>query len=157
MADSAFLSDKELAFLRYLREEKVRYMIVGLSAAALQGAPVVTQDIDLWFEDLNDKGIRAALRRAGGVYIPPTGTHPPMISGKGLDLFDIVLRLDGLGSFEQEFKYMEEVGIEDSLIPVLDLERILKSKTAAGREKDKLSLKVLRDSLKARNRRRLGN
>jgi len=25
-----------------------------LSAAALQDAPVVTQDVDLWFEDLSD-------------------------------------------------------------------------------------------------------
>jgi hypothetical protein len=28
--------------------------------AALQGAPVVTQDVDLWFEDLGDPGIREA-------------------------------------------------------------------------------------------------
>jgi hypothetical protein len=36
--------------------------VVGWSAAALQGAPVVTQDVDLWFEDLNDPRIGEALR-----------------------------------------------------------------------------------------------
>ena len=34
-------SESELRFLRALRRRKVRFMVVGLSAAALQGAPVV--------------------------------------------------------------------------------------------------------------------
>ena len=36
-------SDKEEAFLRALVEEDVRFLIVGLAAAALQGVPAVTQ------------------------------------------------------------------------------------------------------------------
>jgi hypothetical protein len=47
------LSDAELELLKSLTDYDVRFMIVGLSAAAMQGAPVVTQDIDLWFEDLH--------------------------------------------------------------------------------------------------------
>lgn len=56
------LDASELRFLRALLRRKVRFMVVGLSAAVLQGAPVVTQDVDLWFEDLND---RAFVRRCG--------------------------------------------------------------------------------------------
>lgn len=48
------LSESELKFLRSLVTHDVRFMVVGLSAAALQGAPVVTQDVDLWFENLAD-------------------------------------------------------------------------------------------------------
>ena len=44
------LNESELRFLRALLRRKVRFMVVGLSAAALQGAPVVTQDVDLWFD-----------------------------------------------------------------------------------------------------------
>ena len=42
-------SESELRLLRVLLKRKVRFMIVGLSAATLQGAPVVTQDVDLWW------------------------------------------------------------------------------------------------------------
>ena len=47
-------SESELRLLRVLLKRKVRFMIVGLSAATLQGAPVVTQDVDLWFENLGE-------------------------------------------------------------------------------------------------------
>ena len=36
------LGESELRFLRALLQRKVPFMLVGLSAAALQGAPVVT-------------------------------------------------------------------------------------------------------------------
>jgi hypothetical protein len=52
-------------------------MVVGLSAAALQGAPVVTQDVDLWFDDLNDPGIHQALREVGAAYVPPLHLKGP--------------------------------------------------------------------------------
>jgi hypothetical protein len=42
------LSLNELRFLRALLRRKVNFMVAGLSAAALQGVPVVTQDVDLW-------------------------------------------------------------------------------------------------------------
>ena len=62
------LGESELRFLRALLQRKVPFMLVGLSAAALQGAPVVTLDVDLWFEDLTDPRIREALLEipAGG-------------------------------------------------------------------------------------------
>lgn len=55
------LNADELRFLSALLRRKVRFIVVGLSAAALQGAPVVTQDVDLWFENLDDPQIREAL------------------------------------------------------------------------------------------------
>jgi len=59
------LGENELRFLGALLRRNVRFMLVGLSAAALQGAPVVTQDVDLWFEDLSDPRIREALQERG--------------------------------------------------------------------------------------------
>jgi hypothetical protein len=53
-------SESELRLLRVLLKRKVRFMVVGLSAATLQGAPVVTQDVDLWFENLGELKISHA-------------------------------------------------------------------------------------------------
>ena len=66
MADSA-LQPAEREFLRILNELGVRYMIVGVTAASMQGARVATEDIDLWFEDISDRRIGEAARSVGGV------------------------------------------------------------------------------------------
>ena len=143
------LSESELKFLRSLVTHDVRFMVVGLSAAALQGAPVVTQDVYLWFENLADPRIREALREVGGSYVPPMEMNPPMFAGGGLELFDIVLRMDGLGRFADELTHCIEVDIGKAKVKVLKTSRILASKRAAGREKDRLVISVLEDSIAA--------
>ena len=147
--DVSPLSDKELRFLRGLIERDVHFMVVDLSAAALQGAPVVTQDVDLWFEDLSDPRIREAARHVGAAYVPQFNLNPPMFAGAGTELFDIVLTLQGLGSFEEEVRGCIEVHLENHRLKVLPLARILVSKRAANRQKDRLVIPVLEDTLAA--------
>ena len=60
MAEVLPLSGSELGLLAALLRHRVRFLVVGLSAAALQGAPVVTEDIDLWFEELSDPKLALA-------------------------------------------------------------------------------------------------
>ena len=148
MADPLIFGDREIELLKELARHKVDFMIVGLSAAALQGAPVVTQGIDLWFRDLPDPAIERALKAVGGAYVPPMLGHPPMFAGGGTELFDIVLNMDGLGEFEDEREHTIKIRFGRTKVLVLKLERIIASKKAAGRDKDKLSLKVLSDALK---------
>src|ERR1043166_3886061 len=124
-------------------------MIVGLSAAALQGAPVVTQDVDLWFEQLGEKKVSDALREVGAAYVPPSINNPPMLAGAGAELFDIVIRMDGLGTFKDEFRKCVEIPFGRYNLKVLRLDRILTSKIAANRPKDNLTIPVLRDALAA--------
>ena len=76
MAEVLPLSENELRLLKSLVKHRVRFMVVGLSAAALQGAPVVTEDIDLWFEDLYAPCFQAALTEEGAAYAPPFGPNP---------------------------------------------------------------------------------
>src|SRR5439155_9486161 len=45
VGDPPLFSDKEARFLQALVEEGVEFLVVGLAAAALQGAPAVTQDV----------------------------------------------------------------------------------------------------------------
>jgi hypothetical protein len=142
-------SESERRLLCALLKRKVRFMVVGLSAATLQGAPVVTQDVDLWFENLGEPKISRALQEVGAAYVPPSLNNPPMLAGLGADLFDIVIRMDGLGEFADEIKSCVEIPLGRQKLKVLSLERILASKLAANRLKDKLAIPVLRDALTA--------
>jgi len=146
--ENLIFTNKEIGFLRELKRQKVEFMLVGAAAAALQGAPVVTQDVDLWFEDLKDPGIQTALRKSGGIMVPSFGQNPPTFAGDAVKLFDIVLTMHGLMSFDEEKKNSFEVALGTLRVSVLDLGRIIKSKETVGRPKDLLVLPVLRDTLK---------
>jgi hypothetical protein len=147
-------SDREAALLRALVEEEVAFLIVGLSAAALQGAPAVTQDIDLWIADLSDPRFRRALRKAGVAYVAPTASTPPLLAGAGAELFDLVVHMHGLESFEREARRAVTVRLGDVDVPVLPLDRIIASKKATDRPKDRAILPALEDALRVVRSRR---
>ncbi|HET8644143.1 MAG TPA: hypothetical protein VFO85_01565, partial [Vicinamibacteria bacterium] len=146
MAAPSLLTDKEERFLQTLVEEGVHFMVVGLAAAALQGAPAVTQDIDLWFADLSDPALRRALAKAGATYIGPTIENPPLIAGGDAGLFDIVVHMHGLGTFAQEIRRAVRVPVGAVEVPVLPLDRVIASKKATGRPKDIAVLPALEDA-----------
>ncbi len=58
-------------------------------------------------------------------------------------MFDIVLTMDGLNDFDEELVHALEISIGRAKVRVLSLERIIASKRAANREKDRLVLPVL--------------
>ena len=147
MAAPLPFAESEIRLLTALLRARVRFMVVGLSAATMQGAPVVTQDVDLWFEKLGDPKISRALQSVGAAYVPPSILNPPMLAGTGAELFDIVLRMDGLGTFANELKHCVNVSLGRHKLKVLSLERVLASKLAANRAKDKLTIPILRDAL----------
>lgn len=148
MAEVLPLSESELRLLGSLLRHKIRFMVVGLSAAALQGAPVVTEDVDLWFDDLSDPKLSQALVKVGAAYIPPFGHNPPMLGGKGSEPFDIALRMSGLDDFAAEWERAVEIKVGRLQLKVLPLERILASKKAADRPKDRRVIPVLQNTLR---------
>jgi hypothetical protein len=97
-------SESEIRLLGNLLKHKVRFMVVGLSAATLQGAPVVTQVVDLWFEKLGEEKISLALREVGAAYVPPSIHNPPMLAGTGSELFDIEFAWTVLGHLPMNSK-----------------------------------------------------
>ena len=123
-------------------------MVVGLSAAALQGAPVVTEDIDLWFDNLSDPKLMQALVKVGAAYIPPFGYNPPMLGGAGSEPLAVVIRMNGLEEFADEWKRALEINVGKLKLKVLPLERILVSKQAANRPKDRRVIPVLQNTLR---------
>ena len=145
------LSTAEQAFLTGLITRNVRFMIVGMSGALLQGARGVTEDIDLWFEDVADPRIAEAVREAGGIWVSGAfGMGPPRIGGDALsERFDVVTSMTGLGAFAEEASHVRYEEVDGIRLPVLGLPRIVASKTAANREKDRAVLPSLLDALAA--------
>jgi hypothetical protein len=144
--EKSIFAAKEISFLKELRKQGVDYMIVGAAAAALQGAPIVTQDIDLWLRDPGDPGVRKAVSKVGGVIVPAIGLHPPTLGGEAVELFAIVLTMHGLGAFDKEKKHSILIDLGGLSVRILALDRIIKSKETLGRPKDVLTLPVLRDA-----------
>jgi len=147
------LTPAERALLQALNALGVPYLIVGMGAALIEGAPGTTQDLDLWFGRIDVERLREAARRAGGVYTTGTGVQPPALGGEGLDRLDVVLTASGLDSFEQELKGAHEYEIDGVLVKVLPLERVIVSKRAAKRAKDSAQLPMLEAALAARRSR----
>ena len=142
------LAEPEVALLRELDARGVRFVLVGMGAAILQGATGVTQDLDLWFETLTDPRIADAVRAAGGIYVSGTfGMQPPTIGGALGDRFDVVTHADGLGSFAEEWVATRVVNIQGVGVHVLPLARVLESKRAAGRPKDLAQIPILEAAL----------
>jgi predicted nucleotidyltransferase len=131
MPDS-ILSTAEQTLLRELESSGVRYIVVGMSAALLQGARGATEDVDLWFENVDDPRIADAVR----------------IGGEALgDRFDVVAHMSGLSDFATEYAGIRHETVDGIVIPVLPLERILASKKAANRPKDRGNISALEDTL----------
>lgn len=141
------VSDAEIVFLKELARRRVKFMIVGMSAAVIQGADLGTEDIDLWFESLSDPRLDEAARAAGGVIA--WRANPPMITGRGLDHIDLVIRCDGLRAFDVEYAAAIEAEAFGVKVKVLPLRRVISSKKAANRLKDQAVLPALRAALAA--------
>ena len=141
------LTEAELAFLRALDQAGIRYMIIGMAAALLQGADAATEDVDLWLERTDAVILRRIAKELGGFYTDRT--EPPMLGQGGLDRIELVTFRHGLGSFDEEMYHARTYRIADLEVPVLSLERIMASKRAAGRPKDQANLLQLENALRA--------
>lgn len=124
-------------------------MIVGLTAAVLQGANTTTVDIDLWFETASDPRIAEAASAAGGFWVSGFGMMPPALGGPLGDRFDVVISMSGLSNFATEYAGSKMVLVEGLKLSVLPLARILASKVASNRPKDRAVIPALEEALSA--------
>jgi hypothetical protein len=147
------LTAAERALLEALNALGVRFLIVGMGAALLEGAPGTTQDLGLWFGAIDGDLLREAAGKAGGLYIPGFGLQPPAIGGEGLDRLDLVLTASGLDSFDVEFMRAHDYELDGVPVKVLPLERVIVSKRAAKRLKDAAQIPMLEAALSARRAR----
>jgi len=141
----------ERALFDALNRRRVPFIVIGMGAAVLEGAPVATQDLDVWFARVDDERIRLAAVDAGGFWISGFGMQPPAFGGNGLARIDVVLTAHGLDAFDTEYRRAIERDIEGVTLRVLPLERVIVSKRATGRAKDEAQLPVLEATLRARD------
>jgi hypothetical protein len=151
--DDFALTPGERRLFASLRQRQVRFILLGMGAALLEGVPVATQDLDVWFEDAGNPAIRDAARDAGGFWIGGFGMQPPAFGGAGLERIDIVLTAHGLDPFPVEYQRTIVHQIEGTTLHILPLERIIATKRATGRPKDLAQLPILEATVRARQRR----
>jgi len=144
-ADLEFLTEAEGRFLAALNASGVRYLLVGMSAALLQGARGATEDVDLWFESIADERIGDAARAAGGFWV--TRAQPPRLGGALGDRFDVVTDMSGLPDFAVEYGQAIDEVVGGVPVKLLPLSRIIVSKRAAGRPKDDAVVHALETAL----------
>ncbi|HEY6358868.1 MAG TPA: hypothetical protein VIX35_11520, partial [Vicinamibacterales bacterium] len=101
--DDFALTPAERRLFTALHARGVKFLIIGLGAAVLEGAPVATQDIDVWFESIDNDQIKLAAQDAGGFWISGFGMQPPAFGGDDLARIDVVLTAHGLGRFAEEY------------------------------------------------------
>lgn len=152
------------AILTTLNAHGVRYVVVGGFAALLHGGAHVTFDVDVTPATTPDNLDRlcAALQALDAKLWPP-GASAPLDWPWHRDSFasfttvgtrtthgdlDIVLRPDAPGGRSFDYDDLASAAMVIELpgldVPVADLDHVIASKEAAGRDKDAVSLPMLR-------------
>ena len=139
-------------FLTALKRHRIPFMAVGVSAAALQGANVFTNDFDIWLEKLDFFQLAAVAKQAGGFALF-TDWHGVQVHLPDETIVDVVLSVTGLDSFRAAWRRAQRVRLGSAEIKALDLADIVKSKETLGRKKDIGTLPQLKDFLRLRNAR----
>jgi len=83
------------------------------------------------------------------MWVSGFGMMPTQLGGPLGDRFDVVLQMSGLGSFPDEYSRAQPMTVEGIPVRVLPLDRILVSKRAADRPKDRAVIPALEEALAA--------
>jgi hypothetical protein len=157
-----------VATLRALTNHEVDFVVVGGVAARLRGAPILTQDVDVT-PAMNDRNLDKLARaledldarlrtkpEPDGVPFPfdphllKSATVWTMVTRFG-DL-DLVISPAGTDGYPDLIRDADEllVAVDPDLrVMVASLVDVIRSKQAAGREKDMAALPILRKTLAA--------
>ena len=133
---------------RLLQKHNLDAILIGNAAAALQGAPVTTADIDFLFRatPANLKKLKALAGSLEAYILRPyyrvSGLYRIARDEDGLQL-DFMTVIDGIRSFEGLRKRARAIDVGDARLVVAGLSDIIKSKRAAGRSRDLAVLDVL--------------
>jgi len=135
-----------------IHRQGLEVVMIGNSAAALQGAPVTTIDIDFLFRKTpaNLKKLKAIAKELGGVllkpYYPSSDLFRLMRDEDTLQL-DFMATIHGIRSFEGLRSRAKRVDLGGHSLLVAGLADIIKSKRAAGRVKDRAVIEILKKTL----------
>jgi len=152
--------------LRLLAENDVEFIVVGMTAGVLQGAPVTTIDLDIVHRRAPENVARLlrVLREIDAVYrhdrrnLQPKESH--LVSPGHQLLTTAYGDLDCLGTIDDDLGYDELLGSVREIelaggvvVKVLSLPALIRSKERAARPKDLAALPALRATLDEISRR----
>jgi hypothetical protein len=128
-----------------LGAEKIRFQLIGMSAAILQGVPVTTIDVDLWIDLPPREYMRTinVARSLGAKMV--RNTIVELTDGT---LVNFIFEVTGLKSFAAEFRKAKRMTFQGLKISVMPLESIRKSKTATMRSKDEAHIHYINETLR---------
>jgi hypothetical protein len=127
------------------RAEKIRFQLIGMAAAVLQGVPVVTHDVDLWV-DLPAREYMRPMNLA--LRLGATMARNTVAELSDGMLVNFIFEVTGLKSFKKEIGQARKLKFLGMTIPVMPLESIRKSKAAAMRPKDEAHIYYIDEVLR---------
>ncbi|HEY2081818.1 MAG TPA: hypothetical protein VGI88_03465 [Verrucomicrobiae bacterium] len=135
--------------IQSLGKEKIRFQVVGMTAAVYQGVMLNTMDTDIWIDLPTRQYMRLwnIIRSQGGSAMSQT----LYILGDG-KVVNFLFEVTGLKSFAAEYRHALTFTMEGLKVKVLPLARILKSKKAIMRDKDVAHIPHIERVLKARKK-----
>jgi hypothetical protein len=131
-----------------LAAEKLETVLIGNAAAAIQGAPVTTLDFDFMLRDTpaNLAKLKRVARRLDAIilrpYYPVSRLYRMTSDSSGLQA-DFMPVIHGVKSFESLRSRALTLEIDGRKTLVASLDDIIKSKRAAGRDRDLAVLPLL--------------
>lgn len=123
-------------------------MIIGMSAAIMQGAPGTTFVYDNWI-DLPTRQYIRVVNICNKLGAELMSSQVAVLNGISVDF---VYEPHGLKSFRWEMRSAVKLEWQGLKIPVLPLERIIAAKEFIGRDKDLAQLPILRTTLRSLKR-----
>ncbi|MHB1922129.1 MAG: hypothetical protein ACYCOO_07815 [Chitinophagaceae bacterium] len=138
-----------LRFWKVLKENNVRYIMVGGFATRFHGFNRNTDDLDMWLEDTleNRKNLRKAFNQLEYGDFEPLETLPLLPGvigftiGEGIRL-DILGEMKGLEefSFEDCLKMSSNAKLEGINVPFLHINHLIANKKIINRPKDQVDV-----------------
>jgi predicted nucleotidyltransferase len=136
-------------FLSLLNSEKTEYLLVGGYAVGLYGVERHTKDMDVWIstapenlDRLIDVLGKFGFRRDQFKRESFTGPKSIFRMGVPPNMLEITTRIAGV-DFAGCYERRNMMEIEGMSVPVIDLQDLIKNKTAAGRDQDRADVAKL--------------
>lgn len=143
------LADDQAHLLRVLVRHGVEFVVIGGVAAQLSGWNGATVDLDIAVstEASNVDRLNAALEAVGAAPGAIGGTGTSFMTRFGR--LEVVRRADGIGGYSEWLVNARRLDFETLTIVVAAPADILRSKEAAGRDKDRQAIPAMRRSFEA--------
>jgi hypothetical protein len=149
-SDQAFV----IELLRALQAARLEAIIVGTTAAVLQGVPLMTEDVDLLIRDTPRnreklERLRLELGRGPAIEISPLSRVLRLVSEDDIDV-DILFDELGSSSYAGIRSRSLSISIGEMTATVASLDDVIASKKAANRPKDRAQLPMLENFVRVK-------